>query len=108
MSLWPQRFCERHIESFKQAVIKVGEEVFFRPLMTEGMGLGTEAGMKSILLGKSSIPRVHVGIGTTVQGAADDVVAAERVGVIITTRFGDIDLPTRRPLAVSVGYWEHP
>src|SRR2546430_9899389 len=97
MSLWPQWFCERHIESFKQTVINVGEEVFFRPLQTERMGFGSIGGMKSILLGKSSIPRVHVRIGTPVQGAAYDVVAAERVGVIITARFGDIDLPTRRP-----------
>lgn len=104
----PERLVEVGVEHLQEAGVDVGEEVLLAPLEPEGV--------EALGVGRVQRPPLDVGpppgvvgrVGSPVQGAADDVVAALPVRVVVPARLDDVDLARERPRPVRVRDRQHP
>lgn len=72
------------------------------------MELVGECGVQGLALDVGSPEGVRRGRRTPVQGGGDDVVAALRVGVVVSTGLGQVDLSRLGPFAVGAVDGHHP
>ena len=108
ISSGPERLIEIRIQDLEEPRVDVGEEVFFGPLDAESVEARAVRGVQGLALDVRAPPCIIGGVGAPVQGAADDVIAALLVGVVVPSGLGDVDLATLGPLPIHGIFGQHP
>lgn len=104
----PEWLVKVGVENLEETRVDVGEEVLLRPLETKGVRLCSVGGVKSRSLDVGPPPSIVGQIRTPMESGGDDVVTTLLVGVVVTTRFGDIDLTRQGPGTIGVLDRQHP
>lgn len=108
VALLPEWLVEVDVHDLKETSVDVREDVLLAPFETESVETRAVSSVESLTLDVVLVPAVVVGIRTPVKSGRDDVVAALRVGVVVTARLNNVDLTRRRPWAVGVVNRQHP
>ena len=106
--MFPEWFVELSIHYLKKTSVDIREDVFFGPFDAECVPIFGIRGMKCLALDVVAPPAIIGGVGTKMKGAADDVITALAKGVIVATRFHDVNLARSWPLAIFTLSWKHP
>lgn len=104
----PKGRLEVRVQDLQQASVDPSEDVFLAPLETESMKTGCVRGVQSLLFPVGLVPGIGIWGRTPVERGGYNVVAAKRVGVVVASGFGDVDLAGCRPWAICVVHGQKP
>ena len=92
----------------EENVVDPSEDVFLRPLEAEGVFGLSVGGVQSLSLVICAPPSVVGWVGTPVKSRRDNVVSSLCIGVVVSTRFSNVDFSRQGPRAVGVVDGQHP
>jgi len=107
-TLLPERLVEVDVHDLEKTRVDVGENILLGPLEAESVETLGVCGVESSVLVVVEPPTIVGRVGTPVESAAHDIVAALSVGVVVSAGLHDINFTRTRPGTVYIVLGQHP